>query len=152
MKTLVKIASSSGGWGQHLLLSILFLVVAIMVMACGGGGKNKQEEAKQIAEEKAIEITASDLLSQYKDNEVKANETYKGKVVQVSGIVKRITERAVELKGSGRFELLTVDCRFEDNDKKAMSSLTGGQDVTIKGICNGKGPFAVEIKRCTLIK
>jgi hypothetical protein len=137
--------------------------VLLGLVCCGGpmlfmgllgfGAKKQQEEQqKQVQEQKPIEVSAVQLLSEYKDNEAKANDKYKGKVVQVDGVIDRITEGYVKLKGGGQFELLTVDCHFDDEDRKTVASLSSGSRVTIKGICDGKGFGGINIHRCKLVQ
>jgi hypothetical protein len=128
----------------------------MMFMGLLGLGAKKQQEdqQKQVQEQKAIEVSAAQLLSEYKDNETRANDQYKGKVVQVSGSIHRITEGAVELKGGDAIVTNRVNCQFEDADRKSLSSLSSGSHVTIKGICDGKGfgGISVNIKRCKLVQ
>ncbi len=97
-----------------------------------------------------IKLNASQLLSEYKDNEAKANNNYKGKTVQLTGTIKRITEKYVELKGTERFELITAECYFKD--RNVMAGLTSGNEITITGVCEGKGIFGINIKACELVK
>jgi len=95
-----------------------------------------------------IKIFAGNLLQEYKQNEAAANQKYLGKKIEVNGIVKRTTNNFVELHGGGGFELLTVDCYF--SDKNTLATFTAGTQVTITGVCDGKNPFAVKVKNCTL--
>ncbi len=124
---------------------------AILIGVIGIGAKaQKDDQTNQVEQAKPIEISADQLLREYKENEPKANDAYKGKVVQVSGPVKRVTEGWVELKGAGQFEFLTVDCHFDD--RKVMASFSGGSQVTIKGVCDGKGFGGINIRRCQQVK
>ncbi len=155
---------------------ILGIVIGVMLVCCGGpailigligvgakvqedkqkkqveqaGGANGGKQIKQGEEAaKLIEVSAGQLIAEYKDNAAKADIDYKGKVLQVSGPIKRITERWVELKGDGQFEFLTVDCHFDD--KSVMASLSSGSQVTIKGACDGKGFGGINIRHCQLV-
>jgi hypothetical protein len=104
-----------------------------------------------VQEERPLEVTAVQLLSDYKSNQLRADGNYKGKVVQVNGTVRRVTNNAVELEG-GKYELLTVDCQFSSADAPAMASLSAGSFVTIKGVCEGKNFAGVRVKNSKIVQ
>ncbi len=125
------------------------VVVVIVLVAVANQGKKKEED-KKVQEQKPIEVSAAQLLSEYKDNETRANDQYKGKVVQVTGPIHRITEGHVELKGSDAIVVNRVNCQFEDADRKTLASLSSGSQITIKGICEGKQAININLKRCKI--
>jgi hypothetical protein len=140
--------------GGIIVLGLVCCGGPMMLMGLIGLGSKKQQEQQQqqVQEQKAIEVSASNLLSEYKNNETRANDQYKGKVVQITGSIHRIVERAVELKGGDAIVMDRVNCQFEDADRKTLSSLSSGNQVTIKGICDGKGFINVNIKKCKLVQ
>ncbi len=96
-------------------------------------------------------VSAVQLLREYKDNEAEANNAYKGKLIQVTGTIKRITEKWVELKGADPLQVPSVDCYFKD--RNTLFSLSEGKEITITGVCEGKGFFGIiNIKACELAK
>ena len=109
----------------------------------------ERKAAEKLKQDTPIQVTADQLLREYKDNEAKANNNYKGKNVQVTGTIKRITDKWVELKGNEQFEFLTVDCFL---DREVMASLSSGSDITVIGKCDGKGFGGINIRKCVLIK
>ena len=62
----------------------------------------------------AISVSAGQLLNDYDNNEVAANQSYRGKIVEVSGTVKSIGESwgsTYVAVGTGEdFELIDVWC------------------------------------------
>jgi hypothetical protein len=102
------------------------------------------------AEAGLIDVSAEHLVAAYTDNEAKANHLYRGKSLRVTGVVRRVTEKAVELQGGG-LGVMTVDCHFSESWRKLVSSLFAGTRVTIRGVCDGKNPGAVDLKDCILI-
>lgn len=92
------------------LCLLLASVLALSLAACSessaqdsqaGGEKNASSAAAEPTEkpaeksdpaeqEAAIEVTAKELLKEYDDNEVKADETYRDKLVTVTGIINDI--------------------------------------------------------------
>jgi putative nucleic acid binding protein len=118
----------------------------LFVMMGMGAKKHADDQTKQVEEQKPIEISANQLIQEYKDNEVKANNTYKGKVVQVTGTVLSVSEGQVALKSNTQFELFTVQCHFDD--RQALTLFSSGNTVTIKGICDGMSITAIQLRKC----
>ena len=143
---------------------ILGGVAALGLVCCGvpvacfgltglGIKKQQDDQGKKVEQEKPIEASASDILQAYEDNEVRANDKYKGRVVQITGTIDRIREGHVVFLARGGFtKVHEVDCYFEDNERSSLASLSQGQRVAIKGLCDGKGAFDVNVKRCKVVK
>ncbi|HEX8919916.1 MAG TPA: hypothetical protein VF766_00470 [Pyrinomonadaceae bacterium] len=90
-----------------------------------------------------IPVTATALYQDYEANEVAADEKYKGKTLAVSGTVdsigKDITDTMYVTLNSGKqYSITNVQCMFDDEHKNALSRLSKGQKITIKGRCDGK--------------
>lgn len=94
-----------------------------------------------VAEEKnIIRITAPKLVEEYDANEIAADEKYKGKTLQVKGIVEEIGKDLlgnmyIALRGDGL--LLSVACFFEDDYAKQLAKISKDQRLTIEGVCDG---------------
>src|SRR5580692_5412432 len=89
-----------------------------------------------------IHASIKDLLSEYKANEVRADEEYKGATVQLTGqvnrIAKDITGRMYVTMGTGkRFEIPEVQCMLTAENQSAASSLSKGQTITVHGEVKG---------------
>lgn len=99
----------------------------------------------------AATLTAANLDYIYGSNELYADEIYKGKVLEVSGEVARVSKGVfaticVSLKaGEGR-----VDCYFDEADSRALVLLRPGKIVTIRGSCDGKAAGVVALKDCAI--
>jgi hypothetical protein len=85
-----------------------------------------------------IELTAIDLLKSFEADEKAANTQYLNKVVQVKGLVDNVTESkadfAVYLKEKDNTS--GVMCSF-DKSEFQKNPIKAGDQVSIKGICNG---------------
>ena len=111
-----------------------------------------QREAARLAREKAqrqrkdretIRITAPKLLAEYQANEVAADEAYKGKKLEVKGVVLKVAkdlldDMYVTLKSGKEFDIFTVQCSFDDDHEEALAAVQPGAIVTIRGTCDGK--------------
>ncbi|MBN9117732.1 MAG: hypothetical protein J0I06_00930 [Planctomycetes bacterium] len=102
-----------------------------------------------------IEITAVALDTEYDANELDADKKYKGKVLVVTGTVKKITRDdrpgkiTVELAGTAGS---TVDCHFDRDKQAELGAVAVGQEVTVRGTCKGKVRTWVTLETCSLDK
>ena len=124
------------------LIVIAILSYVIILNLPQASTKNKEAQ---------IKVEASELFEAYSTHERKANNTYNGKVIEVSGEVRNISE---DKKGSTVVILNTNDmiggvlCTFENKPKETIKA---GQKVTIKGQCSGL-LMDVVLNKCNLIK
>lgn len=104
-----------------------------------------------------VTITAEQLDTDYDDNVAAADAKYKGKTIDVTGVVERVADdvkqyrMTVELTGN----FSTVDCDFGTSDKSTLSSLKTGSTVTIRGKCIGRrtidGEKYVTLENCVIV-
>lgn len=89
--------------------------------------------------QKAIAVDAGSLVATYQNNEVAADGYYRGKLLEVNGVVDRVSEIAgtvhVSLKGGGD-TLTTVDCAFTEPDTH-VRGLSAGTPTTLYGVGDG---------------
>lgn len=88
-----------------------------------------------------IEISAEDLVGAYLENEIAADQLYKDKYVNVSGIVESIAKDILGhpfiLLKSKHF--IKVQCTFYDPKAiPVLARLKPGQKISVEGICLGK--------------
>jgi len=111
----------------------------------------KIEREKRIEEIKKNTITASDLTAAYEENEVNADNNFKGKIFYVRGRISDIKKDILDniyvtLEGSEMFR--QVQCFFDD--KETAAKLHKGMKVTFKGRCEGL-MMNVLMKDCVLV-
>jgi hypothetical protein len=99
-----------------------------------------------------IEITADALHAAYVENSVAGDRKFRGQVVAVNGRVGDIQiygDRPVinllANKGKG-----VVQCYFEPEQADAVAKIVTGQQVKIKGRCDGFTEGAVLIRECIM--
>lgn len=97
-----------------------------------------------------VQITAIELFDTYTQDEVAADVSYLGKVLEVSGTLKEIRttdngKPALVLETSDA--LFGVLCEFED--AAVAKALKEGSTVKIKGVCSGM-LFDVVLNRCVI--
>ncbi len=97
-----------------------------------------------------VQITANELFDAYTQDEVAADVSYLGKVLEVSGTLKEI--RTTD-NGKPALVLETHDALFgvlcEFEDEAVAKALEPGSEVKIKGVCSGM-LFDVVLNRCVI--
>jgi len=83
------------------------------------------------------------LVAEYEANEIAADRKYKGKMVQVSGIVESIGKDILDtmyvtLDSGQEFGITHVQCYFDNSAESYLSSLQKGRSVVITCRCDGK--------------
>ena len=91
---------------------------------------------RNVANEKGIEVTAMQLVSEYKASDSIANKKYLDKAIQVTGEVAEAKTNedstiAVTLKSADAFS--NVYCTLLKNQTQPLA----GKVITLKGICTG---------------
>ncbi|GAA4271583.1 hypothetical protein U6A24_13435 [Aquimarina gracilis] len=86
-----------------------------------------------------IEVNSKELVSSYILNEKTANTAYRGKIVEVDGIVKEVTflndRNTIILYGSSKHS--NVICDMQLSQAEEVRKLVKGQKIRIKGVCKG---------------
>jgi preprotein translocase subunit YajC len=112
---------------------------------------SKQETQPSYDANPAAWVDARSLASQFSDNEVRADQRWKGKQVRMTGRVRDVgTEilgkRYVVLEGDRQ---LDVQCIFpRDRYTDYVAKLSKGDAVTLEGKCQGKVLMNVLVDEC----
>ena len=119
---------------------ILFTIIVIGLGAVAAGAYlfNKPRPSVSDMTPQAI-VEAKSLVAEFESDELKSNEKYLGKVIEVTGIVDITSKNEkgeinITLRGG---DLGGVGCQFEKNKMDLLKNITTGNTVTIKGICTG---------------
>lgn len=146
------------GIGTFCCLGCCVVPTAFMGLLGVGAHQHALDTAKKIEEEPPMDVTVSQIVSDFRSNAASANVKYKDKILQITGTVEKIEENYVVLQSNngfvdGGFDLLGVNVYFSDSEKSKMMTLNKGQTIVIKGICTGKG-FAdsINIENCVMVK
>src|SRR6266852_4648886 len=97
-----------------------------LVLGCSESRRNSSQATKPAP---VMTVSAQQLASAYKDNEVAADERYKGKVIAVTGIIDSIGKDTLDtpyvvLGGGDRFSITSVQCMFGDEYKSQLAVLS----------------------------
>lgn len=106
-------------------------------------GSTASSTKQEVKEEPAITVTAYKMAAEYKENEVAADAKYKGKFVEISGTVETIGKDIADtpyiaFATENQYEIINrIQCMFRDSDTAALSSVSKGQKITLRGEVSG---------------
>lgn len=142
--------------GQKTFIDLLLVLLILgLVVGCGCPNADQQKPTSRQTdnpETSNISIEISQLASEFKENEARANQIYKGKHITVTGAVATVGDyngKTVLFFIHGMLNPETL-CFFEDVNE--LSQLRSNQPVTIKatvlGFSNDK--ISVVLEDCRL--
>lgn len=150
-------------FGKHKIITGILVIVILGGIGSAMGGDDKAittaapagstaSTSKPVVE--AIKVTAVDLAAAYEANEVKADQTYKGKTAEIAGTVDSIgvilDKTYVTLSSGKDFAITSTQCFFTDKGEIAkVAELKKSDKVTVQGVIDGKS-LNVIVNRCTL--
>ena len=164
---------------RHKVLTVIggLVIIGALGSITGGNSNNKISDSKQTSisvessdskqtsvsnennnkkqMEPELSISAAELINAYNENEVKADKMYKGKIVEVNGIVDGIDsdmddKAVVRLSDGDEFSIYTVSCCIDDENQDKACELNKGENVTIIGKADGEVIGLPYIKDCKI--
>ena len=152
---------------RHKVLTVIggLVIIGALSSITGGNSNNKISDSKQTSVSNEIEnkkqmepelnISATELINAYKENEIKADKMYKGKIVEVNGIVDAIDsgiddKAVVRLSDGDEFSFYNVHCYIDDENQDNACELKKGENVTIIGKADGEIAGQPCIKDCKI--
>jgi len=131
---------------------ISLVAMAFFALLAAGSFDTDTDTKKVQSQTPSYTLSANQLVSEYKANEVAADAKYKGYIVVVSGTIESIgndiMDNAYVVIGNQGF-LAGVQCTFTKGEKSSVALLSKGQRVIIKGEVSGK-MGNVLLNKCTL--
>ena len=117
--------------------------------------KQMDENSNKKQMEPELSISATELINAYNENEVKADKMYKGKIVEVNGIVDGIDsgiddKAIVRLSNGDEFSFDNVQCCIDDENQNNACELKKGENVIIIGKADGEIAGTPFIKDCKI--
>ncbi len=112
--------------------------------------KNRKVEKPEVIPK----FSSTRLISDYYENEVRADSLYRGKVVLITGNVVSVEKMPFRIHLMLRLEGTdagTVNCYLKRGQKKAAALLNAGERVTIKGKIEGKDSSGVKVRPATIV-
>ncbi len=131
-------------WWFWVLAVVLFFII---VGSSGSGSSTNVAQTSGSSEpavsEPAVKVTAVKLASDYEANEVSADATYKGKILEVTGTISNIGKDILDtpyvaLSDGTQYSITSVQCMFDKSDQGQLTSLAKNTKITLQGRGNGK--------------
>jgi len=137
---------------RRIIIFALLLVAAIIAAIIVWKWTFTKSDVSMASKKADVEITADVLYNEYENNEEAANASYLGKVIAVSGLVSTISVEGQDILLYLKNEdaMSGVMCAF-NKASLDTSRIKVGQQVTIKGICDGY-LMDVKLNKCSLEK
>lgn len=119
------------------VLLLLFLITGLSIY----GFLGRPNSASGTLRHANAHITAGDLAAAFYANETLADSLYIGKILSVSGLVRKVRKNAsglhiISLSGRQPFPG-SVNCSFDTLSNNHIPSLNEGDSVNIRGTCAG---------------
>ena len=98
-------------------------------------------------------IAVDEILSDYQNDEEKANSRFTDKIIQLKGVISKIStqnDNATVTLMSPNFDA-TVICSFQSEESLSVLKYEEGGEISLKGICKGY-LLDVILVNCVLIK
>ena len=93
----------------------------------------------------AMKVSSKEIQQAYDANAVAADGKYKGKLVQIEGVLRSID---VDDDGKPRISVRDFSCHFEANRKGDVAILRKGQILAVEGILDGR---SLQMKKCKFV-
>lgn len=141
------------------IISFSWLVISLAAMNASDGIKSTSISSQAPAEvtktEQVIQVQIREILSAYENNEVGADNKYKGKLIEVTGIVDDIKKDFmdnlyVKLGMGQQFEFRQIQAFFDDSMNSPLSQLSKGERLTVICRVDGLIMMTVIAKKCVL--
>lgn len=149
---------------KHWILSIIIFFIIIAIASSNLEEKNENKMInnqvnnnlpnKEKVIEKAITISAKDLVKDYESNEVRADNKYKNKLAEITWKVKDIwvvfNQTFITLDSEKDYSISDVQCFIDNKDDIAKTANLNKKDnITIVWIIEWKS-MNVEVRKCRI--
>jgi len=151
---------------------LIGFVVLIIIGAVASSGEQKsksspasqqtnseKQEAAQEKEEQsqnAIKVSTDSFVKEFDDNQLAAEEKYKGRLIEFSAVIQNISE---DIAGTPFLSLkptadefymgTTIKCNFKD--KAELVSVKNGQSVVLRGTVDTQTMGIINLKDCRIV-
>ncbi|MBL7128096.1 MAG: hypothetical protein ISS16_03840 [Ignavibacteria bacterium] len=130
---------------------LLALIIFIAIVGCGIC--NRSESNKEKLKDPEVKVSAETLVKDYRENEVSADDKYKNKVLEVTGVVRQVKKESL----SRVIVILQkpktywgVKCLLDKEYNEDAGELRTGDEITIIGKCEGIKYRSPYLRNCCI--
>lgn len=141
-------------------IGIVFVVLIVIGIFSGASkpedskteGSNKATQKQEQKVESPTQVTAQELADAFDENQIAAEDKWKGKLVEFSAEITNITDAGLSFSkvASKEFSMAQISCKVAD--KKELLSLKNGQTVTVRGVVGGQLIGVIDVSDCTVVQ
>lgn len=116
---------------------ILFLAIVGGALGFYMYNKPHQNMLKAVAD---MQLSATQLFTDFENDETQANTKYLDKIVEISGVVKEVSKDEngmTSLTLESGSDMFGVICQMDNLTKHQRTDFKEGEKIRIKGICTG---------------
>jgi len=131
--------------------SIALVIAAALLSGCETSSAS--EDAGSPAGRPDMKVKATKIIKEFEKNEASADAKYKGKTLEVSGVVSKVDtdmwneeQYVIQVNGGGRFEFLNVNCN--GITAKVAGGIKVKKPITVVGAFDDGGDLGIELKNC----
>lgn len=129
----------------------IIAVVAFVVSAFNTADQNTQA----ILNSTPITVSAAQIIGDYANNQVAADDKYKNQLLEISGIVQSINTGLIDnpyiVVAPNMQTYNAIECEFSPDHEQSFAALNAGQNVTVEGIGDGYIISSVMVNNCLLV-
>ena len=130
---------------------LLALIIFITIVGCGIC--NRSESNKEKLKDPEVTVSAETLIKDYRENEVSADDKYRNKVLEVTGVVSQVKKESLSriiviLQKPNTY--LGVKCQLDKEYKEEAGELRTGDEITVIGKCAGLKYRSPYLRNCSL--
>ena len=144
-----------------LIVLIIFFIISTQIIKPSNTSdsvKNtntSESKTVEVPKEEMVSVTATKMIADYKANEVSADAMYKGKMVEVKGLVSSIGKDILDtpyiaLTNGDQYAFESVQCMFMKTQESELVNVKKGQSITLKGRVSGKLGNII-IRECNIV-
>ncbi len=117
----------------YMISSLILITSAIVVL------KYYKPHRSVRKEEAAFRLSVKELVDAFSNNEADANLRYAGKILEVHGTLKEmiLNDSTLILLMGDSTQMNGVSCYLQRDQKDRYTTLKRGEEVRVKGVCNG---------------
>jgi hypothetical protein len=157
---------------RHPILTVLLVLIGLgIVGSIAGGGKSSTSsnsttgsatansgETKKLEPTtvEVMKVDAKAFMAEFDSNQLRAEEMYKDKVVELTAVVKNISEDIIgspflSLEPQGaEFSMASIKCIFAQ--KAQITSVEKGSMVTVQGKVSDQSLGIIQLNNCSLVQ
>lgn len=153
-------------FGKHgLVLGFIGVILFAIILGNIGSGAGKQQSLLNTSSpsnvantksEEAIKVTATALYNAYKNNEVAANQQYKNKLIEITGVVESIGEDLINEPYISfriqQYQITSIQCMFAKKNADQLTPISKGQSIKLQGTVSDSLAGQVIVRDCQVLK